>query len=196
MTKVTGNELPADGETGIGGENHVRQFRLRRDQLDLAVELGESRVQAGPLLFGYGCLRTAGPTHPWIDFVLDSVEIGRTEQQFAHTIRLLVIAKLGTLYLGALFAQTLDQFVQFRFRGRGDLDSSKTRVDPLLADFEFNNVKSRSPGHNLIEHFGQSERIDNVTTELDCIGNHRQNLADDSRLRQLRWQVRPSTIRK
>ena len=34
--KLLGIKFLADGESGVGGKDHVGQFRLRRDQLDLA----------------------------------------------------------------------------------------------------------------------------------------------------------------
>jgi hypothetical protein len=63
-----------------------------------------------------------------------------------------------------------------------------------LADFEFDDVKCRSTRHNLIEHFWQGKRINNVAAELDYIGNHRQNLADECVVRQLRQKAGRSTV--
>ena len=38
MAKIARNKFLSDGQPGVGGKNHVGQFRLRRNQLDFAVE--------------------------------------------------------------------------------------------------------------------------------------------------------------
>jgi hypothetical protein len=49
-----------------------------------------------------------------------------------------------------------------------------------LANFDVDNLKVRAARQNLIEHFGQNERIDNVPAQLDCFGEHPQSLAEAS----------------
>src|SRR5438067_11401421 len=81
VAKVTRDKSVADSEPGIGGENHVRQFWLRWNEIDFAIELRQRGVQTAPLFLGYGGFGAAGPTHPGINFVLNAVVIGRTKQQ-------------------------------------------------------------------------------------------------------------------
>ena len=84
VSKVTRNECFPDGEASVRGENHVRQSRLRLDQMNGAFEFGQRRVEIFPLPLGDRRLGATRTTHPGINFVLDAVIIRRTEQQFAH----------------------------------------------------------------------------------------------------------------
>src|SRR5207244_4888005 len=80
VPKIARNKLLADSEPGIGGKDHVRQFRLRRDQLDLAIQSGKGRVQTAPLLLRQRRFRPARPAHPGINLVLDAVVIRRAKK--------------------------------------------------------------------------------------------------------------------
>src|SRR5215475_2664412 len=84
MAKIAGDKFAANRQPGIGGENHIRKPGLRWNQMNLTVEVRETRVQLFPLLLRQNCLGAAGPVHPRIDLVLDAVVIGRTEKQFTH----------------------------------------------------------------------------------------------------------------
>jgi len=72
----------------------------------------------------------------------------------------------------ALLAQAIDQFVQFGPARRRNFDSSKAWVDPFLANLELDDVESGPTRYDLIQHFRQRERIDNVAAELDRFGKH------------------------
>src|ERR671925_2948 len=50
VAEITGDEFPTNSQPGVGGENHVRQSRLRRNQMNLAIQFGKRRVQLFPLL--------------------------------------------------------------------------------------------------------------------------------------------------
>jgi hypothetical protein len=49
MPKVARNKFLPDGEAGVGSKHHIGQFRLRRHQLDFAVERFQRLVQTLPL---------------------------------------------------------------------------------------------------------------------------------------------------
>ena len=86
VPKVAWDNLFADGKPGISGKNHVRQFRLRRDELNSAIEFGQRSLQAVPLLLRQRRFSAARPAHPRIDLVLDAVVIRRAKQELAHKI--------------------------------------------------------------------------------------------------------------
>jgi len=55
-------------------------------------------MQLFPLLLRQGCLGAAGAVHPGIDLVLNTVVIGRTEEQLTHrTANLLANARLSKI---------------------------------------------------------------------------------------------------
>src|SRR4030095_9947784 len=83
ITKIARDKLLAHSQSGVGGEDHVRQFRLRRHQLDFAVERRQSLAQTFPLRFGELALSSARSAHPGIDLVLDAVVVPRTKAQIA-----------------------------------------------------------------------------------------------------------------
>src|SRR5205085_1401938 len=86
VAKVTRNKCFADGESSVGGKNHVRQFRLWRNQFDFRVEFRERRVQPVPLFLSKSALRAASAAHPGVDLVLDAVMIRRAKKELAHKI--------------------------------------------------------------------------------------------------------------
>ena len=86
VAEIARNEFAANREPGVGRENHVGKFSLRRDQMDLAIQFGKSGVQVFPLFLRKCCFRAAGATHPRIDLVFDSVKVRRTKEQLAHRI--------------------------------------------------------------------------------------------------------------
>jgi hypothetical protein len=82
-----GVEEAADGdgavalEAGVGGEDHVGGTGLGLDELDVG-DRGDGFVKALPLL---GCAGARGGVdvagHPWIDNVVDVVELGGTHEE-------------------------------------------------------------------------------------------------------------------
>ena len=84
ITKIARDKLLAHGQPSVGGKNHVGQFRLRRYQLDFAVERRQSLAQTFPLCFGELTFSSACSAHPGIDLVLDTVVVRPAKQQFAH----------------------------------------------------------------------------------------------------------------
>ncbi|KAG0505770.1 MAG: hypothetical protein Udaeo_08660 [Candidatus Udaeobacter sp.] len=84
VAEIAGDESAANRQPGVGGEDHVRQPWLRRDQMNLA-KLGKRRVQSFPLLLHDRRVGAVGDAHPRIDLVLDAVVIRRTKKQLAHT---------------------------------------------------------------------------------------------------------------
>ena len=78
VTKITGDESFSHGQSGVGREDHVRQFRLRLDQENPAIELLQGALEAFPLLLRHGYFGAALPAHPGINFVFDAVMIRRT----------------------------------------------------------------------------------------------------------------------
>ncbi len=86
MPKIAWNKLFSYSQSGIGGKDHVRQFRLWRDQFDLTIEPGKRGLQTGPLILRERGFGAAGPTHPGINLVLDAVIIRRAQQKLAHKI--------------------------------------------------------------------------------------------------------------
>ncbi len=59
VSKIAGDKLSADGQSGIGGENHVRKLRLGRDELDLR-NRGFESVSKSP----FHCAWTSGLSAP------------------------------------------------------------------------------------------------------------------------------------
>src|SRR5437868_14598931 len=53
VPKIAWNKLFAHSESGVGGENHVRQLWLRREELKSSTPIGKGRVEPGTLLFRY-----------------------------------------------------------------------------------------------------------------------------------------------
>ena len=98
VTKIARDEFFPDCETGVRRKNHVGKFRLRRDQLDLAIQFRQGRVQIFPLLLRQRRFRAARAAHPWIDFVLDAVMVRRTEKQLAHKIDNLLANHFGVTF--------------------------------------------------------------------------------------------------
>lgn len=85
----------------------------------------------------------------------------------------------ATDYFGAVLSQTKDQFVQRVVGIGGNFDSRKALVFTLLADLDLGNLKTGAAGHNLIQHFGQDQRIDNVTAQLNRLRKHRPSVANE-----------------
>jgi hypothetical protein len=79
MPKIARYEFLADGQPRISCENHVREPRLRRDEMNFAIQSRQGVMKTFPLLLGHRCFSAARPTHPGIDFVLDPVVIRRTK---------------------------------------------------------------------------------------------------------------------
>src|SRR5215471_49305 len=86
VAEITRDEFAADSQPGIGGENHIGQSRLRRDQMNLAIQFGKRRMQLLPLFLGDLRFSATGDAHPGIDLVLDAVVVRRTKKQLAHKI--------------------------------------------------------------------------------------------------------------
>src|SRR5204863_9398660 len=78
------DETATHRQPGVGGKNHVGQPRLRRDQLDLALEAGEFVEEPFPLRLHHRCIGAASAAHPWIDLVFDPVMVRRTKEKLAH----------------------------------------------------------------------------------------------------------------
>src|SRR5262249_51817745 len=80
-------EAVLEDQAGVGGEDEVRQTRLRRHQLDRDAEADERVVQPPPL--GAGPLRRAAALdlHPRTDLVFEAVVLGGALQisWLAHT---------------------------------------------------------------------------------------------------------------
>src|SRR5262249_47759467 len=107
VTEITGDEFVSNRQSGVGGENHVGKSGLGRNQMNLAIQVRESRMQLFPLLLRQGCLGATGATHPGIDLVLDAVVIGRTEKQLAH--------KIANLLANAGLTKIIAELSQKRF---------------------------------------------------------------------------------
>src|SRR4030095_1381840 len=84
VPKITRDKFLSNSKPGVGGENHVGKFRLRRNQIDLARHVGQRRMQIPPLLLRECGFRAARATHPGIDLVLDAVMVRRTKEQLAN----------------------------------------------------------------------------------------------------------------
>src|SRR5215831_12082954 len=84
VPEITGNEFAADGESSVGGENHVRKSPVRCDQMNLAIQFRKCRVQFLPLLLRKHSFRATCAAHPRIDLVFDPVIVRWTEKQLAH----------------------------------------------------------------------------------------------------------------
>ena len=104
VAEITGDESAANRQPGVGGEDHVRQSRLRRNQMNLAIQFGKRRVQLFPLLLDDRRFGAAGDAHPGIDLVLDPVVIRRTKKQLAHTDFQIYSAALDSLELTSYIA--------------------------------------------------------------------------------------------
>jgi hypothetical protein len=114
VAEVAGNESAANRQPGVGGEDHVRQSWLRRNQMNLAIQFGKRRVQLFPLLLDDRRFGAAGDAHPGIDLVLDAVVIRRTKKQLAHRTENL-LAHLGR-------AQAIGEFPKKWFHVRDEAD--------------------------------------------------------------------------
>src|SRR5882724_5545244 len=99
VPKIAWDKLFAHSESGVGGENHVRQLWLRRDELNSAIQFGKGRVQPAPLLLRDRCFRPARSAHPGIDLVLDAVVIRRAKKEFAHKMTVTYRRVEGVLLL-------------------------------------------------------------------------------------------------
>ena len=78
-----------------------------------------------------------------------------------------------------MLPKSQDQLVKLVGPGRGNLNASKTLIRALLADSDFANLKGTSAGDDFVEHLGQDKRIDDVAAQLDGLGRHRPNLAEE-----------------
>src|ERR1700730_3320647 len=50
MAKITGDEFATNRQSGVGRENHIGESGLGRNQMNLAIEIREARMQLFPLL--------------------------------------------------------------------------------------------------------------------------------------------------
>src|SRR2546425_648903 len=73
VSEITRNEFFPNGQPGVGGENHVGQFRLRFYEMNFAIEFRQRGMQIFPLLLRDRGVRAAGAAHPGINLVLDAV---------------------------------------------------------------------------------------------------------------------------
>src|SRR5947209_762136 len=89
MRRLAGADLVAEARaektltehhTGIGGEDQVRQARLRRHPFDLYTQSDQCLIQLLPLSPGSFRGAAAFPRHPRIDLVFDPVIIRRAHQ--------------------------------------------------------------------------------------------------------------------
>src|SRR6266545_4123008 len=110
MPKITRNKFAANRQPGVRCENHIGKSGLRWNQMNLGIEIRESRMQLFPLLLRRGYIGAAGAVHPGINLVLDAVVIGRTEKQLAH--------RTGNLLANAGLSKIIGQLLQKRFHVR------------------------------------------------------------------------------
>src|SRR4029453_18379410 len=110
MPKITGDEFATNRQSGVSRENHIGKSRLRRNQMNLAIEIGKSGMQLLPLLLREDHLGAAGAVHPGIDLVLDAVIIRRTEEQLAH--------RTANLLANAGLTKIIEELPQKRFHVR------------------------------------------------------------------------------
>ena len=83
-----------------------------------------------------------------------------------------------------MLAQAQEQFIE-HFATRGtDLHARIALVGALLANPDLVDLKIAAAGQDRIQHLGQDERIDDVATQLDCLGNHPPMLAQALQPRQ------------
>jgi len=75
VPKITRDKFPAHRQPGIGGEDHVWKFRLRRDEMDFVTEADQFLVQPAPLLLDERGICTPGAAHPGVNLVLYAVVI-------------------------------------------------------------------------------------------------------------------------
>jgi hypothetical protein len=101
VAKIAGDESVTNSQPCVSGEDHVRQSRLWRDQMNFA-KFGKRYVQLFPLLLNDRRFRPAGNAHPRIDLVLNPVVIRWTQKQLAHRTENLLV------YLGS--AQAIGEF--------------------------------------------------------------------------------------
>ena len=85
VPKITRDKFLADSQPGIGGEDHVRKFRPGRDEMDVAAEAEQFRLEPAPLLLDKRGVGAPSTTHPRVNLVFDTVIIRRAEEQFSHT---------------------------------------------------------------------------------------------------------------
>src|SRR4030095_9239786 len=72
MAKITGDKFAANGQSGVGRENHIWKSVLRWNQMNVALEIRELRMQLFPLLLHQSCVGAAGAVHPGVDRVLNA----------------------------------------------------------------------------------------------------------------------------
>src|SRR5260370_38509070 len=113
VPEIARDKFLSNSQPGVGCENHVRKLRLRRDQLNLALQFRQGRMQVLPLFLRQWCFRPPRAAHPWIDLVLDAVMVRRTKEQLTHKIDslLLAIRAHRTVTVG----DAIGEFAQERF---------------------------------------------------------------------------------
>src|SRR5918994_1707795 len=78
VAEVADDKLVLPDEAGIGRKDHVRQPELSLDQADIDGQpILEEPAQGIPLLLGLHRVALVAPAHPRINFVLDTVIVGR-----------------------------------------------------------------------------------------------------------------------
>ena len=77
---------------------------------------------------------------------------------------------------GAMLSQSQNQFIERLARLCRDLDARKALVGTLLADLDLADFEIRAVSQNLIEHFRQDQRINDVSPQLNRFRKHRRNL--------------------
>src|SRR5437870_5224351 len=102
VPEVAWNKFLSDGEAGVCGEDHVGKLGLRVYQMNFAIQFRQCRVQIFPLLLRESRFCSAGPTHPRVNFILDSVMIRRAKKQLTHNIENLLANHFGAMFRGRL----------------------------------------------------------------------------------------------
>src|SRR5438045_8936633 len=64
VPEITRNKFLSNSKPGVGGENNVRKFRLRRNQIDLAMKFRQRRMQIPPVLLRECGFRASRSTPP------------------------------------------------------------------------------------------------------------------------------------
>src|SRR5436190_7497827 len=87
VPEIARDKLLSNSKPGVGRENHVGKFRLRRDQMNLALQFRQGRMQVLPLFLRQRGFRPPRAAHPGIDLVFNPVVIRWTKKQLAHKDR-------------------------------------------------------------------------------------------------------------
>src|SRR4030095_1005933 len=79
-----------------------------------------------------------------------------------------------------MLPQSQNEFIKRFARWRRNLDACKALIRAPLADLDLGDLEIRAARQDLVQHFGQNKRVDDMTAQLDRFRNHPQNLPEES----------------